>query len=158
MNQCYLSLGSNLRVPQRQLRLAVAQLRKLPHSSVIKVSSLYLSRPWGPVSQPNYCNIVLALITSLSPSALLRYCQLIENRQLRVRKKRWGPRTLDIDILLYGNYAIHQHDLIIPHPRMTERDFILVPLLEIAPDIYLPSGRKLAECCPSDQFILVQKK
>ena len=85
----------------------------------------------GVRAQPNYCNQVIAIQTTLSAHALLRHCQSIENKQRRIRKRRWGARTLDIDILLYGKHVINTHDLIVPHPEMLKRDFVLMPLLEI---------------------------
>ncbi|MFY7697272.1 MAG: 2-amino-4-hydroxy-6-hydroxymethyldihydropteridine diphosphokinase [Legionella sp.] len=143
MNVCYLGLGSNLRVPQRQLRKAVFALRKTPHSRVTKVSTIYFSEPYGMRGQPTYCNMAIELATTLPPIFLLSYCQRIEHEQLRVRKKHWGSRTLDIDILLYADRLINLPNLIVPHPQMLKRDFVLKPLLEIAPNIRHPNGNRL---------------
>lgn len=134
MTLCYLGLGSNLRSPCRQLRNALSKLRKLPHSVIIAQSKLYATPPWGMRGQPTYSNMVVAIETKLPPLTLLRYCQAIENKQQRLRKIRWGARTLDIDLLLYGTQTITTPILTIPHPRMLVRDFVLIPLLEIAPN------------------------
>ena len=144
MIRCYLGLGSNLRSPERQLRQALAKLQKLPRTVVTNVSSLYRSHPCGVRSQPRYFNMVIAIHTSLSAQHLLTQCQHVENSQQRLRKKRWGARTLDIDLLLYGEQVIHQAGLTVPHPRMLERDFVLAPLLEISPTVRLPSGELIA--------------
>jgi 2-amino-4-hydroxy-6-hydroxymethyldihydropteridine diphosphokinase len=135
MNRCYLSLGSNQNTPERQIRQAIEAIRTLPRTSVIKVSSLYWTRAWGLQAQQDFCNAVLEITTYLTPSILLAHCQKIETKQGRVRKKRWGPRTLDIDIILFGNRRISTKNLKIPHPYMLSRDFVITPLLEINPDI-----------------------
>jgi 2-amino-4-hydroxy-6-hydroxymethyldihydropteridine diphosphokinase len=143
MTLCYLGLGSNLRSPERQLRRAIILLKRLPKSTVVAISNIYFSRPYGVHSQPPYCNMVIALNTSLPAHSLLRFCQRIENIQQRVRKKRWGARTLDIDVLLYGKQMINHPNLIVPHPEMVKRDFVLVPLLEISPNAQLPNEASL---------------
>jgi 2-amino-4-hydroxy-6-hydroxymethyldihydropteridine diphosphokinase len=131
MVMCYLGLGSNLNNPRRQLRRAIVQLRKLPRSTIQAISSFYLTAPLGVRAQPMYYNLVIAVQTTLEPHALLKQCQHIENLQQRVRKKRWGSRTLDIDILLYGEQKIHTNLLKIPHPEMLKRSFVLLPLREV---------------------------
>ncbi len=131
----YLALGSNLRSPERQLRQAVVRLKKIPKTTVITLSNIHFSPAAGRRAQPPYCNSVIEIRTCLSPQALLRHCLTIEKKQHRVRKVRWGARTLDIDILLYGQRTIHSHCLTIPHPRMHERDFVLKPLFSIAPSL-----------------------
>lgn len=143
MTLSYLGLGSNLRTPERQLRQAIALIKRLPKSSIIALSKIYFSRPYGVHAQPPYCNMVVAVETSLSAYSLLNFCKGIEIKQQRVRKKRWGARTLDIDILLHGNQVFNSPDLTIPHPYMVKRDFVLVPLLEIYPNAQLPSGEFL---------------
>ena len=140
MRCCYLGLGSNLRSPERQLRQALHQLQKLPQSVITKISQIYFSKPYGPRAQPPYANMVVSMSTSLSAERLLQACQWIENQHQRIRKKHWGARTLDIDLLLYGQQVIQSHLLKVPHPEMLKRDFVLVPLLEIAPKVALPSG------------------
>lgn len=140
---CYLGLGSNLRSPKRQLHKAIRSLHKLPRSVIRTQSSIYISAPHGVRAQPSYANMVIKIYTSLSPTTLLRFCQRIENAQQRIRKKRWGARTLDIDLLLYGNRTIKQNNLVIPHPEMLHRDFVMLPLLEIDPDTQLPNGKRI---------------
>ncbi len=141
----YIALGSNLGNPQQQLDCAVAALQKLPQSEFLALSPWYQSKPHGPVSQPDYLNGVAAIATELTPAELLRHLQAIENRQGRVRLERWGPRTLDLDILLYGNEIIALPDLIIPHPAMKQRNFVLLPLADIAPALVLPDGTALQQ-------------
>ena len=138
MNLCYLSLGSNQRNPERQLRNAIKALRALPHTSVRKISHFYWNKAWGLHSQQDFCNAAIELSTTLPPLVLLSLCNKIEKAQGRIRTKRWGPRTLDIDIILYGNRSINTKKLTIPHPYMQSRDFVLGPLLEINPNIQLP--------------------
>lgn len=135
MTICYLALGSNLGSPQRQLRLAVQVLRTSSYCNVLKVSRFYPSLALGHRAQPLFYNAVLCLKTSLNPLELLAYCQQIEKKFKRVRKKHWGARTLDIDILFYGTQYINHPKLVTPHPEMKLRDFVLVPLMEIAPHL-----------------------
>lgn len=133
MISCYLGLGSNLRSPQRQLRQALTALSSLPSTQTTKVASFYRSKAWGRKAQPDYYNTVVALQTTLSPEQLLRYCRKIELRQGRTRKIRWGSRTLDIDILLFGTRKINSAQITVPHPRLHQRDFVFIPLLELSP-------------------------
>ena len=137
MNICYIGLGGNLNVPRRQLILAVRGLSALPRTIINKKSRVYCSPPWGFTAQPGFCNMVVELNTSLAPEKLLEYLQLIEHNQLRTRKIKWGPRTIDLDILLYGNLVINTSKLIIPHPHLLHRDFVLQPLKEIAPQLFI---------------------
>lgn len=133
MNKCYLSLGSNQKSPQRQIRQGLKAIKTLPSTAITKVSQLHWTKAWGLTKQPDFCNVVVEIITRLSPDLLLSYCQRIENKQGRVRKKRWGPRTLDVDIILYGNRKVQTKRLAIPHPHMHLRDFVLIPLSELIP-------------------------
>lgn len=144
MTSCYLGLGSNLHSPKRQLHRAMQSLRKLPRTSYIKQSKIYMSRPLGVRAQPHYLNMVVQLNTSLSPHCLLNYCHKIEQKQLRTHKAHWGARTIDIDILLFGSKTMHTRQLHIPHLQMLKRDFVLVPLLEIAPQVQLPNGQRVS--------------
>lgn len=128
-----LSLGSNLESPERQLRMAIKRLGKLPQSFLYAVAPFYKNKAVGRKSQPDYCNTVVLLNTRLTPMELLRQCQRIENQQGRVRTTRWGSRTLDIDILYYGDLTIKSPELEIPHPRIQERDFVLIPLSATKP-------------------------
>ena len=136
----YIGLGSNLAEPIKQVQAAIAEICKIEHSHVINVSSLYLSKPMGPQDQDDYINAVLALETSLAPIELLDALQIIENKAGRVRKEnRWGARILDLDIILFGNENINTERLIVPHYGMKTREFVLLPLAEIAADLMLPS-------------------
>lgn len=137
MNNCFLALGSNLNRPQYQLRRAIATLRKLPRTAVIKVADFYANEAWGRKTQPGFYNTVIQICTSLTPYSLLKHCQQIEINQGRIRRVKWGARTLDIDILLYEQRKLKSPSLKIPHPEILQRDFVLIPLIEIAPNLAL---------------------
>lgn len=140
----YIGIGSNLSSPAEQIQLAVDAIATIADTTIVNVSSLYCSRPMGPQDQPDYMNAVLALNTELNPLALLDALQLIENNAGRIRKdNRWGPRILDLDILLFGDQIIDNPRLTVPHYGMKEREFVLTPLCEIAPELKLPSGESL---------------
>lgn len=137
----YIGLGSNLSEPIKQVQAAIDEIKKIAQSHVTSVSSLYLSKPMGPQDQGDYINAVLALETTLSPIELLDALQNIENKAGRVRKEnRWGARILDLDIILFGNEIINTERLIVPHYGMKTREFVLLPLAEIAGDLILPSS------------------
>lgn len=140
----YIGLGSNLDDPAGQLRQALTALARLPGTRLAACSRFYRSPPLGPQDQPDYVNAVAALDTELAPDALLDALQAIEAAQGRVRLRRWGPRTLDLDILLYGDAVLATPRLSVPHPGLAERGFVLYPLAELAPDLMLPDGRSLA--------------
>lgn len=152
MERVYIGLGSNLADPLAQLRSALAALAALPQTSLASQSSFYASDPLGPADQPRYVNAVAALDTDLSPLELLDALQTIELEQGRMRKaERWGPRTLDLDILLFGERQLAEPRLTVPHYHMHARAFVLYPLAEIAPQLRLPDGRALDEllaACP----------
>ncbi|MFC5695047.1 2-amino-4-hydroxy-6-hydroxymethyldihydropteridine diphosphokinase [Pseudomonas sp. GCM10022186] len=152
MERVYIGLGSNLAEPVSQLRGALAALADLPQTRLAAVSSLYASDPLGPPDQPRYVNAVAALDTGLTPLQLLDELQAIELAQGRVRKdERWGPRTLDLDILLFGQRRIDEPRLQVPHYHMHARAFVLYPLAEIAGDLRLPDGgslQELLDACP----------
>lgn len=131
MNICYLGLGSNQKFPERQIRRAIRLIRTLSATSVTKISNFYWTKAWGCRGQQDFCNAVIEINTVLSPLNLLNSCQKIEKQQGRVRKTRWGPRVIDIDILLYGKRHIHKKNLIIPHPYILSRDFVRIPLNEL---------------------------
>lgn len=141
----YVGLGSNLDDPRRQVAEALKELEALPESRLLAHSSLYRSQPVGPADQPDYINAVAALTTALTPEALLDGLQSLENRHGRLRTgERWGPRTLDLDLLLYADRRLDTVRLQLPHPRMAERAFVLVPLAEIAPgDLTIPGAGRL---------------
>ncbi|BCP54094.1 2-amino-4-hydroxy-6-hydroxymethyldihydropteridine diphosphokinase [Kaistia sp. 32K] len=143
MTEAFLGLGSNLGDRAELLRDAIAALDTAPSVRVTRISSLYETPPWGPVPQGPYLNACIGVETSLSPRALLELGLAIERDHGRERAVRWGPRTLDIDLLLYGDEAIDEDGLIVPHPRMAERAFVLVPLAEIAPELTI-GGKTVA--------------
>jgi len=137
----YIGLGSNLAEPIKQVQAAIVEISKIIQSQVINVSSLYLSKPMGPQDQGDYINAMLALETTLTPIELLDALQRIENNAGRVRKKnRWGARILDLDIILFGDEIISTERLVVPHYGLTKREFVLLPLAEIAADLILPSS------------------
>lgn len=144
MPTAYLSLGANL--GDRAGNLGTA-LERLAESGVRvrRVSSLYETDPVGGPPQPAYLNLVAEVETDLAPGALLAQCQEIESGLGRVRAERWGPRTLDIDLLLYEGVTLQGPELTLPHPRLTERQFVLAPLAELAPNLRLPDGRTAGE-------------
>lgn len=140
MTDVYLSLGTNIGEREQNLKKAVALLRQKKGIRIQAVSSIYETAPIGLVEQPSFLNICLYVTTDASPYEMLEICQSIENELGRVREIRWGPRIIDLDILLYNQETIVADHLIIPHPRMYERAFVLVPLMEIANK---PYGEKL---------------
>ncbi len=140
----YIGLGSNLSEPVAQVQAAIHEITNITQINVMRVSSLYLSKPMGPQDQGDYINAVLALETSLSAIKLLDALQAIENEAGRVRKEnRWGARVLDLDILLFGAEIINNPRLTIPHYGIKEREFVLTPLAEIAPNLILPGGESV---------------
>jgi len=154
MTRVYIGLGSNLATPLEQLHSALATLAALAHTTLVAQSSFYASDPLGPADQPRYVNAVAALDTTLSPLTLLDALQAIELEQGRTRKaERWGPRTLDLDILLFGNQQLDTPRLTVPHYHMHARAFVLYPLAEIAPTLRLPDGRALSELLDSCPFV-----
>ncbi|WP_041522775.1 2-amino-4-hydroxy-6-hydroxymethyldihydropteridine diphosphokinase [Gilvimarinus agarilyticus] len=141
---CYIGLGSNLDEPLEQVTQALQELAALEHTTLLSASSLYRSRPVGPGEQPDYINAVAQLSTELAPEPLLNALQALEQAHQRKRLVRWGPRTLDLDILLYDNLQLNSQRLSVPHPFLAERNFVLLPLMEIAPDLALPDGTRIA--------------
>lgn len=149
MNTVYIALGANLGDPVATLRGALEQLQNDHRLTTIKCSHFYRSKPMGPQDQPDYVNAVLRAQTALAPLELLDYLQTVEHDFGRVRDRRWGARTLDLDILLYGQQTIAEERLSIPHPGLTERDFVLVPLAELAADLQLPDSRRVKDLLAS---------
>ena len=148
MTLAYIGIGSNLGEPKQQIHQAVNALENIQNTTLAEISSLYFSRPMGPQDQPDYMNAVAALETTLTPLELLDALQHIENEAGRVRKdERWGPRVLDLDILLFGEQIIDNERLTVPHYGMKLREFVLIPLAEIAPDLTLPDNSKVTELC-----------
>lgn len=138
--EIYIGLGSNLSDRYANLRQGLIRLVGHPAISLERLSSIYETEPVGYLEQPLFYNMVVKIRTALSPRELLALLHEIEAEAGRVREVRWGPRTLDLDLLLYGNRIIHEEDLIIPHPRLEERAFVLYPLAEIAPHLILPNS------------------
>lgn len=138
--RCYLGLGSNLGDREINLRKAVGLLSDHPEIKVTRVSSIYQTSPIHYFDQPFFLNVVLEAVTLLSPSALLKVCQQVEKKVGREENFRFGPRKIDVDILLYGEMKIDKEGLQIPHPRMLLRKFVLIPLLEINGKVKLPDG------------------
>ncbi|MDR3600141.1 MAG: 2-amino-4-hydroxy-6-hydroxymethyldihydropteridine diphosphokinase [Desulfosporosinus sp.] len=140
----FLGLGSNLGDRAYYLAEGILALAG-PMVKIVATSRIYETEPWGVMDQPLYWNQVIEVETSLEPLDLLHVCQEIEHRLGRERKVHWGPRTIDIDLLLYDNRASESEELKLPHPYLEERAFVLAPLREIAPKLVLPSGRPIAE-------------
>lgn len=134
----FLGMGSNLAQPMEQLQAAVDSLQAEPEIDVLKVSSFYGSKPLGPQDQPDYVNAVAKITTTLAAEELLSRLQEIEAQQGRIKKRHWGERLIDLDILCYGQEHIDLPHLQIPHSQIAHRDFVLLPLAEIAPDLSLP--------------------
>lgn len=152
----YIGLGSNLGDPLKQLQRAITELGELPATSLTAQSHWYCSAPMGPQDQPDYYNGVVQLCTALTPLELLRQLQTIEQQHQRIRERHWGPRTLDLDILLFGNQIIDLPDLQVPHPGLYQRNFVLLPLADITPALEFPDGSHLAmrlENCPSEGIV-----
>lgn len=139
-NLAYLSLGSNMGDRERFLQAAVRALHHVDGIKVKRVSSIYETDPVGYVDQAQFLNIVLEITTDLEPLSLLDHCLQVEAELGRVREFRWGPRVIDVDVLLYNDEVIESERLQVPHPRMEERSFVLIPLLEINADIVDPSS------------------
>lgn len=139
----FLGLGSNLGDRLDHLQAGVDLLHADRRSRVDEVSSVYETDPVGGPEQPSYLNLAVRLATRRSPRSLLRLCQAVEAARGRVRDVRWGARTLDVDVLLYADRVIATRRLMVPHPRLPERAFALIPLVEVAPGLRLPDGRAL---------------
>ncbi|MFP5344473.1 MAG: 2-amino-4-hydroxy-6-hydroxymethyldihydropteridine diphosphokinase [Gammaproteobacteria bacterium] len=150
--RAYIALGGNLDGPLRHIKTALTELQDLAVHP-LQHSALYRSAPHGPVAQPDYLNAVAALDTALDAGQLLTQLLAIEIRHGRIRTgERWGPRTLDLDLLLYDDMQCTDDNLSLPHPRLRERNFVLYPLYEIAPQLHIPGGgtlRELVRRCPA---------
>ena len=155
MVAAYIGLGSNLDDPLDQIQRAFDELDSLAGTRLLKRSSLYQSRAIGP-EQPDYINAVAQLETDLAPLELLDALQAIEQTHRRVRLQHWGPRTLDLDLLLYDNKTIQHPRLTVPHTYLTQRGFVLYPLADIDPNLHLPNGQSLQvllQQCPFEGLI-----
>ena len=147
----FIGLGANLGEPQRQVREAFRQLDAIPHTRLVRASSLYRSEPLGYADQPSFVNAVAQVATGLPAERLLAELHAIEARHGRSRSFANAPRTLDLDLLLFGNAVLDSENLKLPHPRMHERAFVLLPLVEIAPDAEVPGrgpAKTLLKTCP----------
>lgn len=158
MERIYIGMGSNLADPTQQLRSAVEALAQLPQTELVGVSAFYQSDSLLP-GQPRYTNAVAALDSHLAPLDLLDALQAIENGQGRERLERWGPRTLDLDIVLFGDRLIDEPRLKVPHYHLQERAFVLYPLAELAPaDLRLADGRSLTELLAACPFVGLERR
>jgi 2-amino-4-hydroxy-6-hydroxymethyldihydropteridine diphosphokinase len=140
VTRAYVALGSNVGGRMANLAIALRELEALPGVTVVATSRVYESEPWGGVEQADFANAVAAIDTERGPLSLLRACKAIELAMGREPGVRFGPRVIDLDVLLFGGVTVDTPELEIPHPRMLERDFVVTPLLEIAPDVTLPDG------------------
>jgi len=142
----YVGIGSNIDSPASQVQRAIENLSKLPQTILALESGTYLSAPMGPVEQPDFINAVVGLMTQLNPHDLLSALQSIEHQQGRDRSvERWGPRTLDLDLLAYAGVCMNEDDLILPHPGIADRNFVLLPWAEIAPNFRVPGSATVTE-------------
>ncbi len=140
--RAFIGAGANLGEPVRQIKQALDELEKSPGVRLLGASSLYRTQPVGPVEQPPFINAVFALECGMNPHELLALLLSVEEKMGRVRKERWGPRVIDLDLLFYDEMVISGQGLEVPHPRLHERRFVLVPLVELAPDIIHPVIKK----------------
>lgn len=140
----YIGLGANLNDPVSSIRSAIEALSQIPNTAIKATSSLYRSAPMGPADQPDYVNAVALIETELSPQQVFSHTCAIEQQHGRTRNgEHWGPRTLDLDILLYANQIISTDELTIPHYGLKEREFVIYPMLEISANLVLPCGTSL---------------
>lgn len=153
MKGVFIGLGSNLAEPVAQIESAITALNDADEITVVARSSLYSSPPMGPQDQPDYINAVVEIDTTLFAHHLLDALQAIEQQQGRVRERHWGERTIDLDLLVYGNNILDDERLQVPHPGISARSFVLYPLAEIATDIAIPTMGKIEQLlkdCPRD--------
>ena len=142
----YVGVGSNISDPRRQVELAIERLATLPRSRRVLVSRLYRSRPFGPIAQPDFVNAAVGVLTQLSAHELLQKLRALESASGRpAARERWGPRVLDLDLLVFACERRADPTLILPHPGIVERNFVLYPLSDIAPDLELPGLGRVTE-------------
>jgi 2-amino-4-hydroxy-6-hydroxymethyldihydropteridine diphosphokinase len=159
--QVYIGLGSNLADPEQQILSAIEDIAAIKETTLLQQSSLYSSPPMGPQDQPDYINAVVCIDTTLSAHKLLDALQKIEQQHGRIRKRHWGERTLDLDILLFADKVIEDERLSVPHPGMASRAFVLFPLAEIAPEISIPGMGELSvllKQCPREGLKQLDKQ
>lgn len=152
MAQVFLGLGANLDDPKHQLLAAIDALKLLPETKLIAVSDFFISSPMGPQDQPDYVNAVAWIETALTPHALLDACQAIEQSQRRVKQRHWGERTIDLDLLAYDDLVLSDERLTIPHVGITQRDFVILPWQQIAPDYNIPLIGRVADITPTATY------
>jgi 2-amino-4-hydroxy-6-hydroxymethyldihydropteridine diphosphokinase len=148
--RAFLGLGSNLDDRLENLRRAVVLLNRSEGVRVLRSSRVYETAPVGGRPQPDYLNAVIEVEATLGPHDLLRAGQSVEQTMGRVRAERWGPRVIDVDVLTYGDQRVDEPDLVVPHPRMHERAFVLIPLLELTADPMLPDGKRVEDVTVGD--------
>lgn len=139
INRCYLGLGSNVGDLEKNLKHAIELIENIEGAALIKVAPFYLTKAWGKTDQQNFLNSAVAIDVLLEPKALLKALQDIEIQMGRRRIEKWGPRIIDIDILLYADFVVKQPQLTIPHPYLTDRDFVLAPLYDLNDDLNIPN-------------------
>jgi 2-amino-4-hydroxy-6-hydroxymethyldihydropteridine diphosphokinase len=144
MTVCYIGLGSNLQNPQQQVTEAVQEIAQIPQTTLLNQSHWYQSTAVGPGTQDDYVNGAVKIDTQLRALELLYTLQAIEQRHRRIRIEHWGPRTLDLDLLAYGDELIDHPRLSVPHPRIAERNFVIYPLYDLAPNLKLANQLSLA--------------
>ena len=140
----YIGLGSNIEQPYSQIKKAIVALNNLPDTEVLTDSDYYKSKPMGPEDQPDYVNAVVEIETALDATKLLKNCQQIEQQQGRIKRRHWGERSIDLDILLYVDQQILTDDLTLPHPGICQRDFVYIPLLKLNPEVEIPGKGMLS--------------
>lgn len=141
----FVGVGSNLSGPRSQVLQAIDALGRIERTRIARVSSLYSSAPFGVAGQPDFINAVVELSTNLDARSLFGELRDIEDAQGRVRAERWGPRIIDLDLLVFGNQIVNDSDLTVPHPGIGDRNFVLLPLREIAPDLEIPGLGPVAD-------------
>jgi len=150
-NIVYIGLGSNIEQPYSQIKNAIAALNDLSDTQVLTDSGYFKSKPMGPEDQPDYVNAVVKLETTIVAEELLKYCQLIEKQQGRIKTRHWGERSIDLDILLYGEQQINLSNLTVPHPGICQRDFVYMPLLKLDPEVEIPGNGLLSALVKSEE-------
>lgn len=144
MNSVFIALGSNLKRPLQQLITAAKSINAHKNCDLIAFSNIYISPPQGTIEQPDYLNAVIKINTNLDPIALLDFLQSIESSQQRTRELKWGPRTIDLDIIMFADQTIVSERLTVPHIQLPNRAFVVIPLLDINPELTLPNGKAVA--------------
>lgn len=157
MTEAFVGLGSNLDDPISQIKRALEAVKKLPNTQFMAASSLYRTPPWGKIDQPDFINAIVKIKTKLTAHQLITELLGIEKNHHRIRNRQWEPRTLDCDLILYGDHIINDPALTVPHPRMQKRGFVLLPLAEIAFDLQLPNGECLAELLADCDCVGIEK-